>query len=290
MEASTLRQPKTRGGGDAPGGPSALREFGKNLSDPFRALVHETGAMGAFGFRAYAELPRTWRYFSEILRQSGIIIVGSAAVICFMTFVMGSECGLESDYVLRGYGATVYSGVFDSFCNVRECLPYMWGYIFSAKIGCGLVAEVGSMRISEELDAMESQGLNPMRYVVGTRILAGIITFPLIFFVALGTIDLAAYLIVTQNLGDVSSGGWSLIFWEFQSPLDILYSFIKVMSESFFIVTVALYYGWTAKGGPVGVGTNTAKSMIINLIAVHVLGSFWTMIFWGLNPNAPVGG
>ena len=106
------------------------------------------------------ELRGVFRYSSEILRQVGILITGSLAVVALMQFVIGMQCATEANYVLRGYGASAYSGVFTAWCGVREMGPYMWGYIISAKVGCGLVAELGSMRINNEFDAMESLGIN----------------------------------------------------------------------------------------------------------------------------------
>jgi phospholipid/cholesterol/gamma-HCH transport system permease protein len=288
MEASSVRNPRVRGGEAA--APGVGERFGRNLSEPIRGTFAELGAMAVFFGRTLLELRGVWRYTSEILRQAGILIVGSAAIIWLMEFVMGAECGLEANYVLRGYGATIYSGVFTAWCANREMAPYMWGYIVSAKVGCGLVAEIGAMRINEELDAMESTGLNPMRYVVATRLVAAWLALPLIYIVGLGFHQLADYVIIVQQLGEVSQGGWELIHWAFQDPKDILFSSMKVFAMSTAIVMVAMYYGYHAKGGPVGVGTATAKSMILNLILVHIIGSLFTMVFWGLNPRGPVGG
>jgi phospholipid/cholesterol/gamma-HCH transport system permease protein len=287
MEASALRAPRPR---QPAATPSAGERFLRNLSEPLRATVEEAGAMSVFTGRTLLELRGVWRYTAEILRQAGILIVGSAAIIWLMEFVMGAECGLEANYVLRGYGATIYSGVFTAWCANREMAPYMWGYIVSAKIGCGLVAEIGSMRINEELDAMESTGLNPMRYVVATRLVAAWLAMPFIYLVGLGIHQLADYVIIVRQIQEVSQGGWELIHWAFQDPMDILYSEIKAMAMGTGIVLVAMYYGYHAKGGPVGVGTATAKSMILNLILVHIVGSLGTMIFWGLNPRGPIGG
>jgi phospholipid/cholesterol/gamma-HCH transport system permease protein len=288
MEASAVRSPRVRG--DADRAPGTAERFGRNLADPLRGAVGEMGQMAVFFARTLAELRGVWRYTSEILRQAGILIVGSAAIIWLMEFVMGAECGLEANYVLRGYGATIYSGVFTAWCANREMAPYMWGYIVSAKIGCGLVAEIGSMRINEELDAMESTGLNPMRYVVATRLVAAWLALPLIYLVGLGIHQLADYVIIVRQIGEVSQGGWELIHWAFQDPKDILFSLTKAMAMGTAIVMVAMYYGYHAKGGPVGVGTATAKSMILNLILVHIIGSLGTMLFWGLNPRGPIGG
>jgi len=285
MEASAYRMP--RGAAKAPSPGSRLA---KGLADPLRNSVAEAGNMGRFFLQALAQVPGVWRYTAEVMRQAGILIVGSAAVIWFMEFVMGAECATEANYVLRGYGATIYSGVFTAWCSNREMGPYMWGYIVSAKIGCGLVAEIGSMRINEELDAMEAQGLNPMRYVVATRLVAAWLTFPLIYLVGLTLHQLADYIIIVKQIGEVSQGGWELIHWAFQDPMDLLYGQIKIMAMGTAIVLVAMYYGYHARGGPVGVGTATARSMILNLILVHIIGSLGTMIFWGLNPRGPIGG
>lgn len=264
--------------------------FVDGLAAPIRSGLYTVGDLGAFIGRALAELGGVWRYSAEILRQVGILIVGSAAVIWFMEFIMGMECGLEANYVLRGYGATVYSGVFTAYCAARECVPFMWGCIIAAKVGCGLVAEIGSMRINDELDAMDTMGLNPMRYVVATRLVAAWIAFPLIFLVGLGFHYLANFFILIVTIGEVSQAGWETIHWGFTEPIDILYSLIKGMVLGTMIVLVGMYYGYNASGGPVGVGTATARSMILNLIIICVVGAALTMLFWGLNPNTAIGG
>lgn len=270
--------------------PTAGKRFGEGIAGPVRGLLNEAGAMAAFSGRAVLELRGVFRYTSEILRQAGILITGSMAVVCLMQFVMGMECGTEANYVLRGYGASAYSGVFTAWCGIREMGPYMWGYIISAKVGCGLVAELGSMRINNEFDAMESLGLNPMRYVVATRLVAAWLAFPFIYLVALAFHNLADYVIIVGQIKEVSQGGWEGVHWAFMQPQDILFSEIKIMVMGTAIVLVAMYYGYTARGGPVGVGTATAKSMILNLVIVHIIGSVFTMVFWGLNPSSPVGG
>lgn len=285
MEASTLVKPR----GAAAREPVATR-LSVGLRGPVRSIAVEAGEMATFAGRAFIEVPGSFRYFAEILRQCGILVVGSAAIIWFMEFIMGLECGIEANYVLRGYGATIYSGVFTAWCGVREMGPYMWGYILAAKVGCGLVAEIGSMRINDEIDAMESLGLNPMRYLIATRLVAAWICFPLIYLVGLAFHFLANYLVVVVQIGEVSQGGWEQVHWSFQNPTDIFYSEIKIMLTGTAIVLVGMFYGYRARGGPVGVGNATARSMILNLVLIHIIGSLGTMVFWGLSPNAPIGG
>ena len=101
---------------------------------------------------------------------------------------------------------------------------------------------------------------------------------------------LASYIAVVQQVANVSAGGYSLIFWEFQNPGDLLFSLIKAMAMATVIVLVGCYYGYTASGGPVGVGTATAKSMVVNIVSVHIIGMLGTQLFWGANPRAPIGG
>jgi len=113
---------------------------------------------------------------------------------------------------------------------------------------------------------------------------------PFVYIAAIGAGFLASYIAVVQQIGEVSSGGFFLIFWMFQNPPDLLYSLIKGMAMATLIVLVGAYYGYTASGGPVGVGTATAKSMVLNVVGVHVVGMLGTQVFWGANPRAPIGG
>ncbi len=287
MESSVTRTPRLRG---EMSGPPAGERFRSGLRGPVHAMLKEAADIGTFTGRAFMELGGVWRYSAEILRQCGILVAGSAAIICFMTFLMGTTCGTEANYVLRGYGASTYSGVFTSYCAIREMIPYMWGYILAAKVGCGLCAEIGSMRIQDEIDAMESMGLNPMRYIVATRLVAGWITFPLILVVAVAAHFLGNFLVIVVQIGEVSQGGWENVHWTFSTPKDFVFLFIKIMVTSTVIMLLGMFYGYRTSGGPVGVGNSTAKSMILNLILLHVLGAGMTMLFWGLKPNAPVGG
>ncbi|MEN8674046.1 ABC transporter permease [Nocardioides sp.] len=227
-------------------------------------------------------------YSSEVLHQAGILILSSGLIIWVMQGVMGTVCGLEASYTLKQIGAPLYSGIFNAFCSIREMSPYMWGYIFAAKVGCGLVAELGSMRISDEIDALEVMGVKSKAYLVGTRILAAWIAIPFLYTVGLAVMYITMYLVTVVQLGGVSPGGYLYIFWLYQNPLDFLYSQIKVMSYGTAIVFVGCYYGFNASGGSVGVGRATAKSMMINMVLIHILGVLTTQLFWGLSPNAPI--
>ena len=230
------------------------------------------------------------RFFGETLRQAGILIISSTLVICGLVFIIGLQCGIEGAYFTRSQGTPAYAGVFAAWCDLRELVPYAFGYMMAAKVGTGIVAELGSMRISDEIDALEVMGVPSMIYLCATRLLAAWLVLPFMYLAGIGAGFLASYLAVVEQIGEVSSGGYSLIFWMFQNPPDLLYSVIKGMAMATVIVLVGCYYGYTASGGPVGVGTATAKSMVLNIVLVHLIGMLGTQLFWGANPRAPIGG
>jgi phospholipid/cholesterol/gamma-HCH transport system permease protein len=233
---------------------------------------------------------RVFRFFGEALRQSGILILSSTLVIWGLVFIIGLQCGIEGAYFNRSVGAPAYAGVFRAWCDLRELVPYAFGYMMSAKVGTGIVAELGSMRISDEIDALEVMGINSITFLCATRLLAAWLVLPFMYIAAVGAGFFASYLAVVQQIGEVSSGGFFLIFWMFQNPPDLLYSVLKGMFMATAIVLVGCYYGYNASGGPVGVGTATAKSMVMNIVLVHLIGMLGTQLFWGANPRAPIGG
>ena len=233
---------------------------------------------------------RVFRFFGEALRQAGILIISSTIVIWSLVFIIGLQCGIEGAYFNRAVGAPAYAGVFAAWCDLRELVPYAFGYMMSAKVGTGIVAELGSMRISDEIDALEVMGIDSVLFLCATRLLAAWMVLPFMYIAAVGAGFFASYLAVVKQIGEVSSGGFFLIFWMFQNPPDLLYSVIKGMVMATVIVLVGCYYGYHAGGGPVGVGTATAKSMVLNIVLVHLIGMLGTQVFWGANPRAPIGG
>jgi phospholipid/cholesterol/gamma-HCH transport system permease protein len=257
-----------------------------------REWAEAAGVIGRFCGRVLRDVYslRVFRFFGEALRQAGILIISSTIVIWGLVFIIGLECGIEGAYFNRSVGAPAYAGVFSAWCDLRELVPYAFGYMMAAKVGTGIVAELGSMRISDEIDALEVMGIDSMVFLCATRLLAAWMVLPFMYIAAIGAGFFASYLAVVKQIGEVSSGGFFLIFWQFQNPPDLLYSAIKAMTMATAIVLVGCYYGYNAGGGPVGVGTATAKSMVLNLVLVHLIGMLGTQLFWGANPRAPIGG
>jgi phospholipid/cholesterol/gamma-HCH transport system permease protein len=258
-----------------------------------REWLAAAGVIGRFTAQIVRDVwsLRVFRFFGEALRQSGILIVGSTAVIWGLVFFIGlGACGIEAAYFTESTGTPNYAGVFAAWCNLREAVPIVFGYMLAAKVGTGIVAELGAMRISEEIDALEVMGVDSMVFLCATRLLAAWIVLPFMYIGAIGVAFGASYLAVVDQIGYTSAGGYLLIFWEFQNPTDFLFSVLKGVTMATAIVLVACYYGYNASGGPVGVGRATAKSMVLNLILVNLIDAFGTQIFWGTNARAPIGG
>jgi phospholipid/cholesterol/gamma-HCH transport system permease protein len=258
-----------------------------------REWVTSTGEIARFTGNIVRDVwsLRVFRFFGETLRQSGILIISSTLVIWGLVFIIGlGTCGVQGAYFTEAQGAPAYAGVFTAWCDLREAVPLTFGYMMSAKVGTGIVAELGAMRISDEIDALEVMGIDSMTFLCATRLLAAWLVLPFMYVSAIGVAYLGSYLAVVQQVGYVSSGGYFLVFWQFQNPPDFLFSVIKGMFMATAIVLVACYYGYNASGGPVGVGTATAKSMVLNLVLVNLIGALGTEIFWGAKPRAPIGG
>src|SRR5438105_9619458 len=145
----------------------------KGWIESFGELVKFTSQVMGEVFRL-----RVFKFFGEALRQAGILIVGSTLVIWGLVFISGLECGIEGAYFNRSIGAPAYSGVFAAWCDLTEIVPLAFGCVMAAKVGTGIVAELGSMRISDEIDALEVMGISGMTFLAATRLLAAWILLP----------------------------------------------------------------------------------------------------------------
>src|SRR5437660_6482384 len=144
---------------------------------------------------------RVFRFFGEALRQAGILILSSTLVICGLVFIIGLQCGIEGAYFTRAQGAPAYAGVFSAWCDLRELVPYSFGYMMAAKVGTGMVAELGSMRISDEIDALEVMGIDSMTFLCATKLLGSWLVLPFLYVVSIGAGFFASYLVAVQQVG-----------------------------------------------------------------------------------------
>jgi phospholipid/cholesterol/gamma-HCH transport system permease protein len=253
-------------------------------------ILDTAGAITLFAVRLGRELPRVRHYAGEALRQASIVATGSTLVILAIAFFAGGSCGLESSALARAFGAAPIGGGFSAWCTLREVVPFVFGYIVAAKVGCGIVAELSAMRAEEEIDQIDGMGIRSLAYLAGTRAVGCAITLPFTYLLAVGAGYAAAGLMSLGRFGDVSPGTWKLFFLAFQDGTDLLYSLTKGLVISGFVVLVALHQGYGLRArGPIDVGTATARSMAISIVGVTLISMVGTLIFWGANPRIPIG-
>ena len=228
-------------------------------------------------------------YPTEVLRHASLLFRENVVVVLGMLFVMGAVLGLTTTFLLESIGIDSYIAAVSAIGGMRGIIQVVFGWVVAAKVGCGIVAELGAMRISEEIDAMEVMGIRSIPYLVSTRVLAGALVMPLLFVTAMSVNFMAAYLFNVQLLGTVSSGGFSYVLYLFQNLRDFVLATVWGTSIGLSILLVSSYFGYHAKGGPVGVGRNTAQSMLVNLVLVSLVGMCLVQLFYGSNPNAPIG-
>jgi phospholipid/cholesterol/gamma-HCH transport system permease protein len=257
--------------------------------DP-RDALQTAGDITRFGWRLVRSLAHIRPHLGEALRQAAMIATGSVLVIVSVAFLAGASCGLESSSLARAFGASPVAGGFSSWCTLREVVPFVFGYILAAKVGCGMVAELSAMRAAEEIDALESMGVRSLAYLGGTRLLGAAIALPAAYVLAIGTSYAAAYLMSVERFGDVSPGTWKLFFFAFQDKWDLIFSMTKGLVIAVFVIVVAIHHGYGLRArGPVDVGVATARSMATSIIGVTLISTVGTLIFWGANPRIPFG-
>lgn len=252
-------------------------------------LLDVLGEIVLFATRGLTSIPRGMRYMNEIWWYAAFLAVSSTPVALVITYFSGSECSVEAYYSLRQLGgAQSLAGVFNALCDLREITPLFFGFAIGAKVGCGIVAELGTMRINEEIDALETMGIPSVPYLVSTRMLAALLVIPLMYSLSLAASFFASWVVQRYQIGQVSDGIYFSYFWRYTNLQDLLFSMTKAATFAFTIVSVAVYYGYHVTGGAVGIGRAVAKTMAVSLVMTVVLNAVLTQVFWGQNPNLPI--
>ncbi len=233
---------------------------------------------------------RVRKYFAEALRQAFILARGSVVIVLVFVLSFGLIIGTEAAYAARLVGAPSAAGAFTAIGDLREIIPYSFGYMMAAKVSTGFVAEIGTMRITEEVDALDVLGLDSIVYLASTRLLGTWLILPFVYAIGILVSFVGSFLVVVDQIGQSSAGGYLELFWKFQSTSDYTFSVLKGMVMATFVVLVGCYYGYTVRGGPAEVGRATSKAMIVNLVGVHFIGILGSELFWGGTPRLPIGG
>lgn len=247
------------------------------------APVNELEKMGrqlSFYQHTVIAAPRTLkRYRSETLRLLAEVSMGSGAlaviggtlvVVIMLTTAVGYEVGQQGATSLGHLGLGALSGFISAFFNTREALPMIAGIALTATVGAGFTAQLGAMRVSEEIDALETMSIPSLPYLVTTRVIAGIVAVIPLYSVSL-FVGYAATRVVTVVMVGEAQGTFDHYFNVFLVPSDVIWSAVKVLGMAVVVMCVHCYHGYNASGGPAGVGVAVGRAVRTSLISIMVI-------------------
>jgi phospholipid/cholesterol/gamma-HCH transport system permease protein len=276
-----------------------LTEIGNEFLRERRASVEERGDQLLFYIKALAWTPRAIRrYRREILNTlaevafgvGGLsLIAGTVGVIAFMAFFAGTEVGIQGYASLSQIGVAKFTAFISAYFNTREVAPLVSAIALAATVGCGYTARLGAMRISEEIDALEVMGVPSLPFLVTTRMIAGFLAVIPLYIVALFSSYLAPRLITTL-IYQQSAGTYDHYFIQFLPPIDMLWSFAKLIVLAVAIILIHCYYGYTASGGPAGVGVAVGRAIRSSIVTVVVADFFLSFAIWGSTTTVRITG
>ncbi|QIG42964.1 ABC transporter permease [Nocardioides anomalus] len=262
----------------------ALEQYGDQLLFYVKAL--------AWAPRAVRRYPReVVNTLAEITFGAGglTLIAGTVGVIAFLAFFAGTEVGIQGYASLSQLGVAKFSAFISAYFNTREVAPLVSAIALAATVGCGYTARLGAMRISEEIDALEVMGIPSLPFLVTTRMVAAFIAVIPLYVVALAASFLSPRLIVTLIYGQ-SPGTYDHYFLQFLPPIDILYSFLKLILLAVAVILIHCYYGYTASGGPAGVGMAVGRAIRTSIVTIVVADFFISYALWVGNPTVRITG
>lgn len=273
--------------------PLAVSRFDRYAGAPARAL-DAFGQMVWFTAVSVGQIPFTLRrYRAETIRliaQTGMgtgalaVVGGTVAIVGFVTLSGSSLVAIQGFASLGNIGVEVFTGFFSALVNVRIAAPVVTGIALAATVGAGATAELGAMRISEEIDALEVMGVKSIAFLASTRIIAAIVVIPPVYGLAM-VMAFASPQLVTTGLYGQSSGTYDHYFRTFLRPDDVYWSFVVAAVIAVVVMITHCYYGYTAAGGPVGVGEAVGRSMRFSLVAVVVVAMAASLALYGVDPN-----
>lgn len=273
--------------------------FAKGLVDKPMSALDDLGAQLSFYARSLAWTYRVLlRYKKEVVRLLGEVALGSGGlalvggtvgVIAFLTFFTGTEVGLQGYAALNQLGVANFTAFISAYFNTREIAPLVAGLALSATVGAGFTAQLGAMRVSEEVDALEVMGVPSLPFLVTTRMIAGFIAVTPLYVIGLLSSYFAARTITTGFYGQ-STGTYDQYFNQYLPPVDVLYSFLKVLIFAVIIILIHCYYGYYASGGPAGVGVAVGRAVRTAIVAINVVDFFLSLAIWGATTTVRIAG
>ena len=217
------------------------------------------------------------------------IIGGTVVIVGFLTLSTGALVAVQGYNQFANVGVEALTGFASAFFNVRLIAPVIAGIALAATIGAGATAQLGAMRINEEIDALEVMGVRSVAYLASNRVLAGVIVVMPLYCVAMITAFLAARFGTTVVYGQ-SSGVYDHYFNTFLNPTDIIWSFLQAVLMAIVIMLVHTYYGYTASGGPAGVGEAVGRAVRTSMISAVFVVLFVSLAIYGQSGNFHLAG
>ena len=272
-----------------PGVGRALVTVGRETIEPVLQPLRLLWRIIAFSGRSLANVPAALKHRAVIVKNindiavgSGAFLIGAGAIIVmiFMTAVLGIQVSLEGTKGLELIGAEGLIGFVSAFANIREIAPLGAGIIFAAQVGANFTAELGAMRVSDEIDALDVMSVPSLRYLVSTRLLASYVTVLPLYAIGL-YVQLQATKITAVKMFDVAPGIYSQYFNLYLPREDVIYSVLKCLVFITLITFIHCYYGFTVKGGPEDVGRAVGRSVRLSVTLVFVVNFFMSLVFFG---------
>ncbi len=231
------------------------------------------------------------RHISDTVVGAGAVVIGGGMVFVIgaMALAVGATVGVQAVAGLSQLGAESYIGIVGALANTREITPLIAGVALSAQVGSSFTAEIGAMRISEEIDALEVMSIPSLVYLVSTRIVALVAALIPLYLVALFTSFFGTRFVTTVLFG-ASPGLYDYYFRLYLPPIDIFYSVLKVAVFAIEVGLIHGYFGYHASGGPAGVGRAVGVAIRITIVTVVVTNLILSYVFWGTTTTVSLTG
>ncbi|MCW2517147.1 MAG: ABC-type transport system involved in resistance to organic solvent, permease component [Mycobacterium sp.] len=257
------------------------------------------GAQTHFYAKTLAAIPdAVMNYRTELLRliaQMGLgtgalaIVGGTVAIVGFLTMTTGALVAIQGYNQLASVGFEALTGFASAFFNVRLIVPGTTSVALAATIGAGATAQIGAMRINEEIDALEVIGIRSVTYLAATRVIAGVIVVIPLYCIAVMMAFLAARLGTVVLYGQ-GSGVYDHYFNTFLIPSDLIWSFFQSVAMTVVIMLVHTFYGFTASGGPAGVGEAVGRAVRTSMVVASVEIVMISLAVYGQTGNFNLAG
>lgn len=231
------------------------------------------------------------RLIAEISMGAGTLamIGGTVAIVGFLTLAAGGTLAVQGYSSLGDIGIEALTGFLAAFINVRIVAPVVAGIGLAATFGAGVTAQLGAMRINEEIDALEAMAIRPVEYLVSTRIVAGMVAITPLYSIAV-ILSFVASRFTTVVLFGQSGGLYDHYFNTFLNPIDLLWSFLQAVLMAITILLIHTYFGYFASGGPSGVGVAVGNAVRTSLVVVVSVTLLVSLSIYGSNGNFNLSG